>query len=79
MPKIMKKETNTLLDRLHDACIREELAVPLYTSHIEQSLFWSGLPKEKQKHIISSLKTLERESEQHAKSFKKILSIYSKF
>ena len=74
----MKTEKNFILNSLKEAMIKEELAIPLYSSHIEQTLFWSGLPMKKQKVIIDTLKTLEKESEIHAQIFQKILKIYSK-
>lgn len=74
----MNPNQKLIIESLKEAMIKEELAVPLYTSHIEQSLFWSGLTIKKQKLIIEILKTLQRESEFHAQSFQKVLKIYSK-
>jgi hypothetical protein len=74
----MKIEKDFILNSLKEAMIKEELAIPLYTSHIEQTLFWSGLPVKKQKVIVDTLKILEQESEIHAQIFQKILKIYSK-
>lgn len=68
----MKKD-NKIVNKLKEAMIKEELAIPLYVSHIEQTLFWSGLPEKKQKIIIANLKILEKESEIHAKYFKKLI------
>lgn len=74
----MKIEKQSIIDSLKDAMIKEELAIPLYSSHIEQTLFWSGLPIKKQRAIIDTLKILEKESEIHAQIFQKMLKIYSK-
>ena len=74
MKKIAKK---IILQEIRDATIKEEMAIPLYVSHIEQTLFWSGLPKEKQKKIIDSLKILERESEAHVSMLKRVMEIYN--
>lgn len=72
----MKNDKSFILDKLNEAMIKEELAVPLYVSHIEQTLFWSGLPMSSQKKIIEGLKILAKESEIHAIYFKKIIDIY---
>jgi hypothetical protein len=74
----MKKDNELIIGRLREAMVKEELAIPLYTSHIEQTLFWSGLPAKKQEKIIENLKTLEKESEIHARVFQQILKIYNK-
>ena len=67
-----------ILDKLEEARIGEELAIPLYVSHIKQTIFWSGLEEEKQKQIIDSLKVLDVESEMHAKNLEKVIEIYKK-
>lgn len=75
MPK--KKITKELvIAEINDAIIKEELAVPLYTSHIEQTLFWSGLEKSKQAKMIRGLKTLVKDSRGHAAALRKIMEIY---
>lgn len=74
----MKKDKDLILDKLGEAMVKEELAIPLYTSHIEQTIFWSGLEEFKQKKIIDSLKILDLESEMHAKNLHKIIEIYKK-
>ena len=55
----MKKNKDFILESLKEAMIKEELAIPLYVSHIKQTLFWSGLPVKKQQIIVENLKTLE--------------------
>jgi hypothetical protein len=72
----MKNDKSFVLDKLHEAMIKEELAIPLYVSHIEQTLFWSGLPVKKQEKIIDGLKILAKESEIHSIYLKKIIDIY---
>ena len=72
----MSIDKNLILDKLQEAMIKEELAIPLYTSHIEQTLFWSGLDLDKQSKIIESLKILDKESENHAKYLETIIEIY---
>jgi hypothetical protein len=72
----MNKEL--ILGELEEARIGEELAVPLYVSHIKQTIFWSGLEEEKQQKIINNLKILDVESERHAKQLEEIIEIYKK-
>lgn len=71
-------EKELIFKKLEEAKIKEELAIPLYVSHIQQTIFWSGLNPEKQKVIIDNLKILDVESEMHAKYFDKILQVYKK-
>lgn len=74
----MTKTKQAVVDKINEAMIKEELAIPLYISHIEQTLFWSGLNKDVQKKIIESLKILATESEGHVFALKKVLKIYKK-
>lgn len=74
----MNKNQEIVLEKLKEAMIKEELAIPLYVSHIEQTLFWSGLPIKKQKIVIDSLKILEADSEMHASAFQSLLKTHSK-
>lgn len=74
----MSKNHEVILEKLREAMIKEELAIPLYVSHIEQTLFWSGLPVKKQKIVIDNLKILEADSEMHASAFQNILKKHTK-
>ncbi len=74
----MKIDKQLILDQINEARTKEELAIPLYVSHIEQAFFWSGLDNARQKKIMAGLKTLARESEKHAIILKKVLAIESK-
>jgi hypothetical protein len=67
-----------VLSKIKEAIVAEELAVPLYTSHIKQIFFWSGLSKEKQEKIISGLQILEKDSINHIKLLKQVKKIYLK-
>ena len=67
-----------ILAKLEEAKIQEELAIPLYVSHIKETIFWSGLEPEKQEKIINSLKILDIESEGHAKAFEEMIENYKK-
>lgn len=64
-----------VLDKVDEAVLKEEMALPVYSSHISSALFWSGLPEEKQKFIIESLEILERESLGHVQAFKRVKEI----
>lgn len=74
-----KMTPELVLQLINEARVKEELAIPIYTSHIKQTMFWSGLPKAKQEKIISSLKMLEADSQKHAKILKKVANNYSKY
>ncbi len=65
-----------ILHEIRQAKIKEEIAIPLYTSHIKEVLFWSGLSEEKKKEIIKDLKILERESEIHIAMLKRVEKIF---
>lgn len=43
------KSKKIIIRMINESIIEEELAIPLYSSHIEQALFWSGLTEKKQK------------------------------
>jgi len=74
----MKKDKQFVVDMIREAMVKEELAIPLYVSHIEQTFFWSGLSKEKQDIIIKNLEILEKDSEWHAQVLRKMYEDYSK-
>lgn len=75
--KIQTAKHLAVIREINNAIVKEELAVPLYTSHIEQTLFWSGLSKDKQVKMIQGLKILTRESKAHSLALKKIIEIYN--
>lgn len=58
-----------LIDRLKKLCDEEEHAIPLYSKHIESTLFLSGFGPEVKKEIEDMLLTLSLESEVHARMF----------
>jgi hypothetical protein len=76
----MKKvvDTKQVLDKIKEAIVAEELAIPLYTSHIKQAFFWSNISKEKQEKIIEGLTVLEKDSSEHVKLLKEVKKIYLK-
>lgn len=67
---IKKLAPELIIKRINEARVKEELALPIYSSHLKQTLFWSGLPKAKQEKIIANLRTLEADSEKHVKLLK---------
>lgn len=69
---------NFVLEQIRQARVKEELAIPIYSSHIQQTLFWSGLAPDKQAKIIKGLKVLEHDSEIHAGLLKLIENNYLK-
>ena len=72
----MAAKKDPVLVAIGEAIVREEMAVPLYTSHISAALFWSGLPEETQAKIIDGLKLLARESLWHIRLLRKVERIY---
>ena len=74
----MKKSvpSQKVLQMIREAIVGEELAIPLYASHIQQTLFWSGVPKQKQEKIIEGLKILERDSKGHVLLLREVEKIY---
>jgi len=65
-----------ILAKIDEAMIKEELAIPIYTSHIEGTLFWSGLDNDKRKAIIGMLQTLSQESQGHVKLLERLKELY---
>ena len=68
--------SDAVLKKIDEAIVREELAVPIYTSHISAALFWSGVSDAKKKTIIQDLKLLTRESKAHIALLKKVRRYY---
>ena len=61
-----KDELVVRLRQLHN---EEELAIPIYTKHLESTFFLSHIKPDAQKEIKSMLLTLAMESEVHARMF----------
>lgn len=70
------EKPDAVLKKIDEAVVREELAVPIYTSHIAAALFWSGLPEKKKTEIIQGLKLLAKESQWHIILLKKVRHLY---
>lgn len=75
--KITNKQ-DKILNEIRRAKIKEEMAIPLYTSHIKEVLFWSGISDDKKKTIIDNLKILEKESEIHIAMLSRVEGIFIK-
>lgn len=67
----MKKEE--LLAALKKLNAEEELAIPIYTQHLDSTFFLSGFAPEVQEKIKGTLLILSKESEGHAKVFKDMI------
>jgi hypothetical protein len=60
---------NELITRLKDLHNEEEMAIPIYTKHLESALFLSHIKPDARREIEEMLLTLAMESEMHAKMF----------
>ena len=68
--------TTEILKELDEAVMKEEEALPVYASHIQSILFWSGLPPEKQQRVRESLAILLRDSAGHVKLLGRVKALY---
>lgn len=73
-----KLDHKQVLQEIEVAAIKEELAIPVYTSHIKSALFWSSLSDKKQQMILEGLETLSRESEGHVILLNRVKDLYQK-
>ncbi len=62
-----------LLDALNECFKTEESAIPLYSKHINSTLFLSDFSDQEKKEVSSVLKMLLDESSMHAKLFKGLI------
>jgi len=67
---ITKKD---LLQSLQKSLRTEEMAIPVYTKHLESTIFLSGLTQEEEKKIEEVLRMLGKESEIHKKIFQTLI------
>jgi hypothetical protein len=65
---------NELLEALQEALKTEESAMPLYTRHIESTLFLSDFNADEQKQIGQILHVLNAESSRHRESLLQLIS-----
>jgi len=66
---IQKEELLTALRKLS---AEEELAIPIYTQHLESTFFLSGFKPGVQQKIKEILSVLAKESEGHARVFRQL-------
>ena len=64
---------DALIARLKQLHHDEELAMPIYTKHLESTFFLSHIKPEAQKEIKSMLLALATESKEHARMFEAII------
>jgi rubrerythrin len=64
---------NELIVRLRKLHNEEELAIPIYTKHLESTFFLSHIKLEARKEIEGMLLTLAMESEVHARMFEAMI------
>lgn len=62
-----------LLVLLETALKTEEAAIPLYTEHINSTLFLSGFDKDKKERIRQILQTLYKGSSGHARIYQRLI------
>lgn len=70
--------TQSIINKIDEAALGEEKALPIYTAHISATLFWSGLDKDVQKEIIGKLQILHDDSLHHVQILEKIKEIIKK-
>jgi rubrerythrin len=68
---MIKKED--LLASLKESLNTEERAIPIYTRHLNSTLFLSGFSKDLQEKIKNTLLTLKSESQRHEQIFKALI------
>jgi len=72
---IKKKE---LLDLMHKSKRIEELSIPIYSKHIESTLFFSGLSEDSKKQVKEYLTILREGSERHKMMLENLRKIIEK-
>ncbi|MFA6161384.1 MAG: hypothetical protein WCT54_05120 [Patescibacteria group bacterium] len=75
---VKKSDQLKVLQEIENAIVKEELAVPIYSSHIKVAMFWSGLPQAKQDKIVAGLEILLSESINHVRMLRRVKRIYKR-
>ncbi len=65
----MKEE---IIEKINQAILFEDEAIPIYSKHIESTLFWSGLNDECQQKIKETLDVFIRETQKHVKLLERV-------
>lgn len=68
----MKNDKERMLKAIDEAIHQEEIIIPIYTSHLESTIFLSGMTSENRKEILDGLRNLADESLGHARALKRI-------
>lgn len=72
-----KKQTNKnreriIVQELDSAILMEEMAIPVYSSHLASTIERIGVSKEIGQKIVDDLKILETESKKHISMLKEV-------
>ena len=54
-----------IIEKINQAILTEDEGIPIYSKHIESTLFWSGLNDEFKQKIQDTLNIIKRESQNH--------------
>ncbi|MDD5464779.1 MAG: hypothetical protein PHP73_00285 [Candidatus Omnitrophica bacterium] len=69
---MIKKEE--LLKFLKEAEVLEEKSIPVYTKHLDSTLFLSGFSKEEQEELKKVLLILKKGSEEHREIYEDLIN-----
>ncbi len=69
---MIKKEE--LLKSLKEAEVLEEKSIPVYTKHLDSTLFLSGFSKEEQEELKKVLLILKKGSEEHREIYEDLIN-----
>jgi hypothetical protein len=70
------KKFEKVMAEIDASIATEEMAIPIYASHLSAAFSWSGLSSQVQKEIVKGLKTLSRESLGHVRLLKDVRRMY---
>lgn len=65
-------EKKSLLKLLDESIVVEELAIPIYSEHLDSALFWSGFKSEITDEIKKTLLKIANESKEHIRIIQKL-------
>lgn len=67
-----------IIAEIEEAIIKEEMAIPIYVTHLRTALFWAGVSPAKRKKITAELQILKVQSQGHIKLLKEVKKIHLK-
>ena len=70
----MKEKKIDFQKLLNETIHKEELANILYTRHLKEAFYWSGIKEPESSKILNGLKNLERNSREHLLKLQVILN-----